>query len=241
MAEARPLLRKLRDLGLYAAKFEAGWEAGLRIYFDGSLPTGPIIAALRQLEKQGAPTRIDLRVGFLDGVQNAFIRGNGDILIAVIVDPLPDLTVSLLPTLELILCCATEHPLARATAVEAVDLQDHTELIVSDQRDEPALAAHHFRSRRIFHMCDFRTKYDAIRHGLGFGWLPRYMAAKGIASGELAQLDCAFDNLYRPSPSIATWTGARIGPAGNIIVEYLHASGWESRGSSLAMLNQSQS
>lgn len=241
LAEARPILRKLRDLGRYAAKFESGWEPELRIFFDGALPTGPIITALRQIEAQGAPTRIDLRVGFLDGVQDAFIRSNGDILIASIVDPQPDLAVAGLPSLDFILCCAASHPLARGRAIEMADLHDQTELIVPDQRDEPALPAHHFRSRRVFHLCDFHTKYDAIRQGLGFGWLPRYMAATGLASGELTELDCAFNNLYRLSPSIATWSGARTGRAGKVIVEQLRLSGWESEGSDHPAPRQSSS
>lgn len=234
LAEARPVLRKLRELGNYASKFEAGWEPQLKIFFDGALPTQPIITALGQLERMGAITRIDLRIGFLNGVQEAFRHSNGDILIASIVDLRPDLTVAPLPALDLILCCAASHPLADRHAIEIAELQDHTELIVLDRHDEPALPAHHFRSHRVFHLCDFHTKIDAIHQGLGFGWLPRYMAAASLASGELVELDCAFDNVFQLKPSIVTWSGAREGRAGQLIAEQLRTSGWDLAGKAIS-------
>lgn len=226
LAEARPLLRKLRDLGRYSERLEAGWEPRLRIFFDGAFPTGPIIGAIGKLEREGAPTQVDLRIGFLEGVQAAFMRNDGDILIAATVDTRPDLAITSLPALEFVLCCATLHPLAGQQAIEIAELQEHTELIVPDRHDKPAFPTHHFRSRRVFHLCDFHTKFDAIRQGLGFGWLPRYMAATSLASGKLVEVDCASGNVFQLKASIATKPIARGGRASNLIVEHLRASGW---------------
>lgn len=230
LAEARPLLRKLRDLGRFSELLEAGWEPRLRIFFDGAFPTLPIISAMRKLERENAPTQVDLRIGFLDGVQSAFARNDGDILIAANVDPRPDLAIASLPALEFILCCAASHPFANRSAIAVSELRDQTELIVPDLNDKPAFPAHHFRSRRVFHLCDFHTKFDAIRQGLGFGWLPQYMAAAAIASGELAEIHCVSGSRFQLNASIATRVNASGGRASDLIVNHLRSHGWDTSG-----------
>lgn len=227
LSEARPLLRKLDELGEYGARFRSGWEPELKIYFDGALPTETIASALSVLEAQGAPTRIDLRVGFLDGVQEDFRRQNGHVLIAAIMDHRPDLVVRGLPPLDFVLCCSSGHPLATGAEVPLAALLEHTELIIPNRKDQPALPAHFFGSSRVFYLSDFHTKLAAIRQGLGFGWLPRYMAEPGLASGELAAISSEYGNSYQLTPVIATWSGSPPGKAAALIIDYLRTNGWK--------------
>lgn len=226
LAEARPILEKLRELSRYGARYRSGWEPSLKIFFDGALPTSTIVAALGTLEKHGAPTRIDLRVGFLDGVQAAFSRQGGDVLIAAIVKPQPDIVIRTLAPLDFVLCCSSSHALATITKVARSELQEHTELIISSQMDEPALPAHHFHSRRVFHLSDFHTKLTAVLQGLGYGWLPQYMAEPHLRQGSLHAIAYEAGARFQLMPAVATRSAASAGKAAKLIVDYLEGHGW---------------
>lgn len=227
LREARPLLSGLRDLSAFASRGLEGWETELKVFFDGALPASVILEALKELEQQSAPTNIDLRVEFLDGVQAAFARHNGDIMIAAIVEPQPDLAMRTLAPFGLTLCCAADHALARLAIVSHDELRGHVELIVPNAQDGAALAANQFQSRRVFRLCDFHTKLEAIRHGIGFGWLPDYLARKHIDLGELCPVPIVTGYTHQLLPVVANWSSKPMGNAARYIVDYVVQRGWE--------------
>lgn len=231
LAEARPVLSRLRDLDQFSKRYTAGWEPELRIHFDGALPTRPLISAIKNLERLGCPTKIDLQVGFLEGVQASFAAQNGDILIAVAMKPPSHFSTVLLPDLELTLCCSANNPLARQMPISQSDLKDSTELVVSNDAGGTGLPTHYFGSRRVFRLCDFRTKLDAIRQGLGFGWLPQYLAQPALTRGELVVLQGRFRNVIRFEPVLAMQAQMPVGPAAEHITQQLMAADWNSEGS----------
>lgn len=228
LAEARPILKALRELGGAPRRFREGWEPRLRIVYDGALPTHGVIAALRELEARKAPTRVELSVSFLGGVEREFDRREADLLIAAVPTGRGDLAIRPLAPLGFTLCCGAGHALARAGAVSLQDLREATELIIPGPGDDPGYLSRHFGSYRVFRLSDFHTKLSAIAEGLGYGWLPDYMAAPLLAAGKLHRVDYAHGGQYQLTPFCATRAGHPAGKACSSIIESLAAQDWTS-------------
>jgi len=98
-------------------------------------------------------------------VQEQFVASGGDLMIACEVVSRHDFAMYPLPPVELVLCCASMHPLARLDLVTLADLQAQTELVI--QRTDATISPVRplFGSRRAFHLSDFGAKLEAIRRG----------------------------------------------------------------------------
>lgn len=223
LAEARIILRKSRELEHIAGRIRLGWEPHLTIHFDGALPIAWILRALEDLDKLGAPTRIELRVAFLDAVQDQFLTRGGDLMIACSFTSTPPFEAQILPSIELALCCSSQHPLADMDDVDIDDLRNHTELVIQGSDSTKGVIRPFFFSRRVFFLGDFTAKLEAIRHGLGFGWLPMHLAEADLASGSLCEVRLSSGSRYDIRPVFVTQKDRPPGPALRRIVDSLAA------------------
>jgi len=227
LAEARPVLRKLREMGNAPDRSRQGWEPRLRIVYEGSLPTAPIIGALDVIEQRGATTRIELSVGFLGGVEREFDQQQAEVLISATLMPRNDLDVRQLAPLGFTLCCGPGHALANAPLQTLQQLQQHTELVIPGGGDDKALYPQQFHSHRIFRLSDFHTKLSAIRQGLGYGWLPDTTAVPSIAEGSLCQVNYENGAKYSLTPTFASRAGQPKGNACRAILAHLLLQNWQ--------------
>lgn len=224
LSEGRQILEKAHNLTQLAQNWQSGWEPKLKIHLDGAMPSRTIMAALEMLERQGAPTRIELHVGFLGEVQEAFEADAGDILISA--DPIQHegLVWHQLAPLTFVLCCSANHPLAQTERVTVDNLRDHTELLTAGAANTKGRVRPFFGCRRVFFLSDFHNKLEAIRQGLGFGWLPQYLAEPMLETGELVVLNYEPGSTFTLSPAIATRLGSACGRATELIVSHLQAN-----------------
>jgi DNA-binding transcriptional LysR family regulator len=226
LAEARPILQALRALSGMSKRFREGWEPVLRIVYDGALPTHGIVAALQQLEARNPPTWVELTVSFLGGVEREFDKRDADLLIAAAPTGRSDLVIRTLAPLGFTLCCAASHALAQLERVSLQNLRGATELIVSGPDDDPAYLSRHFGSHRVFRLSDFHTKRSAILEGLGFGWLPDFMATPLLHSGRLHRVAYVNGGRYQLVPFCAMRVGRPAGLACSNIVDSLLSQDW---------------
>lgn len=226
LAEARPILRRLRALGAFAARYEGGWEHQLRIVYDGALPAEIIIEAIHALAEAGAPTHVELNVAYLGAVAADFDRKQADVMIATAWEPRQDLDAHRLAPLGFSLCCAAGHKLAGGAVVDLERLQAETELIIPGLAEDASFDARHFRSHRVLRVNDFRTKLIAIRRGLGYGWLPDYIAEQPIAEGALERIDFPGHQRYELQPVLAVRRETGGGRAREMFIAALLERGW---------------
>lgn len=227
LAEGRPILERLRALGTFAERYHGGWEHQLRIVYDGALPAEVVIGAINALVEAGAPTHIELNVAYLGAVPFEFDRKQADVMIATAWEPRLDLIGHRLATLGFSLCCSAGHPLAMRTNVSLEELQRETELIIPGLAEDRSFDARHFRSRRLLKVSDFNTKLIAIRRGLGFGWLPDYLASDLIRKGNLARVRLEGGNSYELQPVFALHRGAAPGRARQMLLDILLRATWD--------------
>lgn len=196
LAEARRVLAHARDLDRLAHQLREEWEPRLEVAVDGVLPMGPILRAVRRLTDQGAPTHVRVQVEYLTGVHHVFHQGDADLMLALDVRETPGLRLRPLPPVELWLLAHRDHPLHHlGRPVLRSDLEEHVELVVADSgrdprdRDPPPSRLRLWvGSPHVFQVSDFHTKLDAVREGVGFGWMPVHLCERLIEAGEVLPL-----------------------------------------------------
>ncbi|OZG74223.1 LysR family transcriptional regulator [Hahella sp. CCB-MM4] len=219
--EARRMLQLAGRIESLAERYTEGWEPRLELVIDGALPMVPIMGALKALADRDIPTRIQVKVEALGGVQMRFEKDNADIMLAKDFDPHPSLTAVPLTPVSLVLVAASSHPLATEKNIELDQLHDHVELTINDTSEQSVQRPDslQFGGDRVFYMHSFSAKKTAIEMGLGFGWMPVFQVRKELAEGSLVELN------YRPgsrvsfTPMLVYRNEPPLGKAGGIIAE----------------------
>ena len=224
--EGRVLLARARSIEGIARQFRQGWEPELNVVVDGILPMEPIMRVLQRMADEGAPTIIQIRVEFLGGVQDRFERDRADIMLVKEYQPRDDLIAHALPEVECVLVCAPGHPLAAAPdgGWNLTDLQGHVELTVHDSSDSKRFDdVHLFGGSRVFYLADFASKEQALRMGMGFGWMPLYAVADALNDRELVPVEYVGGSRYRFIPRLVHPAARPLGIAGKRFLELVDA------------------
>lgn len=225
--EGRFLLSRARRIEGLAERFATGWEPRLEVVIDGVLPMAPVVRALKQLGDEGVPTHIQITMAFLGGVQQRFERDDAHLMIGKDVTPGPWLQTHGLPDEVLVLVAAAGHPAVQVSEPhDGLSLQRHLELSVHDSRQETrGTDTNDVGGARVFYLSDFRTKRDALKMGLGFGWMPYRLVAGDLASGTLAVVPYQPGSRRVFTPWLAHRTDRVLGRAAQRLMD-LVVSGW---------------
>ncbi len=189
LEQCRTVLAEERALSVVVAELESGWEPSLHVVLDGVLPIAPILSVVAALRKEGAPTRLRVSVAFLGGVEEAFVREDADLMVAVLPPEAHGLRTVRLPPLRAQLVAHRSHPLARAKGPLPLDALDPHVLVTvrgSDPRLE--LSTGPLDQRSTVQLADFAAKKAAILQGIGFGWLPEHLLSPELGQRELRAL-----------------------------------------------------
>ena len=213
LSEGRRLLVQASQVEALAREFAQGWEPKLTVIIDGILDLEPILAALKQLADAHIPTRIQVKVEYLYGVQYRFDKENADIMLVKDYQPQPNLQAVELPEVECVLVASAQHPLTLLPSVTLNDLQQEIELSVQDS-SERGDDRHMFGGERVFFLAGFNTKKQALLMGLGFGWMPRYLIETELASGALKEVAYVGGARYRFTPALVHRRDQPLGRAG---------------------------
>lgn len=183
----RGLLAAEAALATTVTELRAGWEPEVRVVFDGIVPIEPLLRAVGRLVADKAPTRIDVRAEFLDGVEGAFEASGADLMIAVLPPRARALTAIPLPPLPASLVVHRDHALARGRHDEQT-LRAHLLLTVrgSDPRLDLPTAGLEAHATVTLH--DFGAKRAAVLAGIGYGWLPDVLIAHELAKRRVRRI-----------------------------------------------------
>ena len=223
LVRCRSLLAALDELDQTAQRLRSGWEPTLRIVVDGIFPTTAVLRQLKALQQTDAPTRAEVQVEFLAGVEAAFEKSHADLMISVIRPQDTALSGVALAPLTARLLVARDHPLARKRSVTPEDLERHTLISVrgSDPRLELPTALQEPRAPIVLH--GFHTKREALLTGLGYGWLPDYLSGDDLAAGRLCEVRYAGGSRHAFQPY--AWTRRAMGRAARFVVDGLVRDG----------------
>ncbi|MDT9000395.1 LysR family transcriptional regulator [Paucibacter sp. APW11] len=221
--EGRRLLRQAHQVEALAQQLASGWEARLLVVVDGILPLADTLRALKRLADEGVPTRVQLKIEFLGGVQYRFEKESADLMLAKEFSPGALLQARAQPEVECVLCVAADHPLAQlGRPAQLDDLHAHVELSVQDS-SERGDDRHMFGGERVFYLSGFVAKRQALLMGMGFGWMPRYLVDEALARGELVELAYEGGSRYRFTPWLVQSLERPLGRAGQRLAELLRS------------------
>ena len=215
---ARELLAAESALSTTISELRAGWEPQISVVFDGIVPVEPLLRAVGNLVDEGIPTKFDVRAEFLQGVEEAFERGQADVMIAVLPPRTTDLVSVALPPLRASLVARRDHPLTKGKHDEAA-LRAHLLLTVkgSDPRLDLPTASIEARSTVVLN--DFGSKRAAIAAGIGYGWLPDVLIASELEKRRLRRIRWSRSSTHVFQPRL--YHRAQPGPAARRLIAAL--------------------
>jgi DNA-binding transcriptional LysR family regulator len=220
LSEGRNLLGRAREIEALAKQFREGWEARLQVIVDGIVPLDAVLAALKDLAGQGAPTRVQVKVEFLRGVQLRFEKDEADLMIVKDFKDSDSLVKEPLAEIECVLCVASSHPLARLKKAPLPELQQHTEVTVQDS-SESGDDLHMFGSERVFFLEGFHAKKQALLMGLGYGWMPSYLIREELKRRSLVEVKYQGGSRYRFTPWLIHHRDRPLGRAGKALTRLI--------------------
>ena len=212
LSEGRRLLAQADHVAAVAAQCAGGWEPRLTLIIDGILPLAPTLAALKTLADERVPTRVQVRVEYLGGVERRFVSEQADVMLVKDYTPDPQWTSVAMAEVECVLVAVAGHPLVGVRSVTLADLHAHVELSVQDsgaRTDD----RHMFGGERVFLLSDFGAKREALLAGVGFGWMPRDRIEADLACGHLCEIDYVGGSRYRFIPHLVRRDGRPPGRA----------------------------
>lgn len=222
LAEGQRLLQHLANIEHLASRFSEGWEPKLELVIDGALPMEPIMTALKRMAEHQIPTKIQLNMEFLGGVQHRFERDNADLMLVKDYRTGPYYHPQPLPAITSVLVASALHPLASLKRISLSELQQHVELTIEDSspnktyRDELQ-----FGGDKVFYLSGFIMKKNALLKGLGFGWLPDFLVQEELLSGELVEVDFVGGSRYTFIPQLVSTLERPLGRAGKLFTELI--------------------
>jgi DNA-binding transcriptional LysR family regulator len=221
LEEGRHLLASARRLETVAGRLAQGWEPRLEVIIDGILPMSPIMGALKTLADEEVPTHIQVKMEYLGGVQYRFARDRADMMLVKDFQPEEFLTAHPVAEVEVVLVAAADHPLGRhdKARVELADLHQHVELTIQDSSARSSHDGHMFGGTRIFYLSGFHNKKEALLRGLGYGWLPLYMAREELEDGRLVELPYVSGSRYTFAPMLVHRSDHPLGRAGTLFAD----------------------
>ena len=222
LAEGQRLLQYLANIEHLASRFSEGWEPKLELVIDGALPMEPIMKALKRMATHNIPTKIQLNMEFLSGVQDRFERDNADLMLVKDYRTGPNYRPQSLPNITSILVVAANHPLAVEENISLFELQRHVELTIEDSspevNDQDELQ---FGGDKVFYLSGFIMKKNALEMGLGFGWMPDFLIHEQLRSGSLVEVDFSGGSRHSFTPKLVSTMERPLGKAGRLFTELI--------------------
>ena len=204
---SRRLLREAADIEALADALRAGWEPRVTLVIDGLLPLAPVLASLEHFAAQRSPTRVRLLVEYLGGVRERFEAERAELMLDLEYSGHPAWSATPLPPVEMCLVARADHWLARADRkITRRDLSEDVELSVADSSRGGSGHRHRlfFDGPQVYFFSDFHSKLEALRRGLGFGWMPEHLVRPLLERGELATVAFEEGSRFTFHPHLVT-------------------------------------
>ncbi|MGB0468015.1 MAG: LysR family transcriptional regulator [Pontibacterium sp.] len=221
--EAKRLLQQAERIEKLAEHYAEGWEPRFDLVIDASLPMEPVMKAMKLLVEREIPTKIQVKVEALGGVQKRFEQDKAHMMLVKDYQPSAQLKAVPLPQVSFVLVASHTHPLAQQTHINLNQLLGHVELTIHDSSETTTdqLDEHQFGGDRVFFMQGFTSKKSGIQLGLGFGWMPEFLIRDELASGEFIELDYEGGSRSTFTPLLVYPTDQPLGKAGELILHSL--------------------
>lgn len=217
LERGRELLERADALDEELQTLATGWESRLVIAVDEVIPMPPVIALLRDFVTAAPQTTVHLRREAAAGSWDALLAGRADLVVGAPARAQPaggGCTSQPFVPIRFVLAVAAQHPLAgRQDVIANEEIARHRSVVMGDTtRALPHLPYGLIDHRLQIAVPDEASKLEAIRLGLGCGFLPEAVARPRVRRGELKLLKV--QTPHPPSDSAIAW---RVGDEGRAL------------------------
>lgn len=217
--EGRQLLQQAIRIENLADHYSKGWEPTFELVIDGALPLEPVMRAMKALAEKEIPTKIQIKVEALGGVQMRFDQDEANMMLVVDYTPSPKLNAIPLPEVPMILVTSKDHCLAQQKEVDLNQLLNYVELTIHDTSELPTSKRDslQFGGDKVFYLHGFDSKKTCLLMGLGYGWMPLSLIETELACGELVEVDYT-NSRHAFTPKLVYSAELPLGKAGELIL-----------------------
>lgn len=216
------ILNKVDELYLLCGQFKEGWEATLKIVFDGILPFDPFLLLYKKFRTEKIPTIIQTYSEFLEGVETNFEYLNADIMISILPCENKNLKPTYLRPKKMYLVAHKDHPINQKNKKWLhSELENFDFLTIRGSGPKLGLNTGEFEKSASFFLSDFSVKKDAILKKTGFGWLPEHLIPKELKAKTLIPIKWERESQHIIQPIMYMQSQKMSGPAAHLIVESL--------------------
>jgi len=212
--EARTLIAQAEHAERRVRLAARGWEPVLTLAVSDLLSMGHVLSMLRAFYREAPDTRVRVTREVLSGGWDALASGRADLAIGVPRDGTPSIPLEIHPLTEVrfAFVVTPDHPLAELKPPLAADtVRQYRAVAASDTtRGLPTRTLRVLDGQPMLSVPDQATKCEAIRRGLGVGFLPMTAVAEDLDNGRLVSPELAFSAGDRHELCYA-W---RVGEAG---------------------------
>ncbi len=163
-----------------------GWESQLVIAADALTPMPHLFRALQQFSYECQSTRIKILETSLSGTDEALFSRSCNIALTPRVPP--GFLADRLATVTMIPVAHRNHPLAAKTVITEQQLKNERQIVVRDSGTKREQDAGWLGAEQRWTVSHFASSIQAIKAGLGFGFIPDHRIQEDLQSGDLVKL-----------------------------------------------------
>ncbi|MCG8612494.1 MAG: LysR family transcriptional regulator [Pseudomonadales bacterium] len=175
-----------------AAHLAKGWESEVTLAVDVIANLKPLLIAFQKLAEVSPQTRVRVLETSLSGTDEALLDGRATLVITSRVPP--GYNGTFLNTIRMLPVVHHRHPLAQKERITDEDLRHHLQVVLRDSGTKREQNSGWLGSEKRWTVSHFATSRKILREGLGFAFIPESIIEEDLASGELVQLDIAWQS-----------------------------------------------
>jgi len=192
LEQGREILDATQRLALAAKKTHSGWEPVFNIAIDSILDFDFIYPLIAKFYEVLPDIEVNIYEEVLGGAQEAIASNRADLVIGTGIEPMPNQGIKYqkIRQVEWIFTVAPGHELVQAPLpLSRQQIEQHRFIVVRDSSRNQAPQSHRvFSKRPVLSVPSISEKINALRSGLGVGFLPAHRIQHLLEQGLLIAL-----------------------------------------------------
>ena len=189
LERSRDLVRKAIELEELADNLRQGWGPEIRMAMDPSFPPTLLMLALRKFSSSSRNIRLSVKDATLDQAKKALQENTADLAISTQV--ILGFAAKELIEIEYIAVAHPNNPFfALKREITIDDLETQFQIAISSSNDYVTADINYCLPRypRLWNVSSLDRAIGALRHGLGYVWLPKYQAQRWLEENKIRVL-----------------------------------------------------
>lgn len=187
LTQVTPIITTYFELEMQAQSLRQGIKPTIHLIVDAVFPKDYLFWALQQFQSQFPKTQVHVTEVIRSKSEQKFEQGDADLYLIYMPEPEKH-PGSLLLHLDFIAVARADHPLHQQhTFLTQAQLAAYPLIAIADQQTQQE-EKRKITTRSEWILTTIPAAIEAVRHGVGYGWLPIHQIRPYLESGELKPL-----------------------------------------------------